>query len=399
MTINGRLYTKDLKYHKCTNLNTTSWARWLYLCVYLRSGYIYFDVYFKRRAKCKQTKRWWRKGAGRMAHTNQIYRDHIERRFKVEVWSGFVVSASSDPFVTSRRASSSSSSHRIVKYCVIRVCDSPNPPSLFLFCFVFFFIWKFCLFYFNYFRRVLFCLCEGQQLWRKILSLIVTEAAAAAEAWESAARGSRVDRECLERHRKEPRITRGKFKFNFNPTRSRACTCYPIEITSFNFEMSIATLLLVAAILAGIGRAAILDPMTAMRDDISRIKVMMETVGGNAHPDVIYYSDLRSPFWLVSFIRTGRANGALQWPVPEQAGDSIAGQRYFPGPHRQVVGLFWFSFFDLCLIFHCHISSNVKNLQERAHVWDTFQLHVSAWNEQIKSVDKKLDILSRSACL
>lgn len=40
--------------------------------------------------------------------------------------------------------------------------------------------------------------------------------------------------------------------------------------------------------------------------------------------------------------------------------------------------------------------SNVKNLQERAHVWDTFQLHVSAWNEQIKSVDKKLDILSRS---
>ena len=99
-----------------------------------------------------------------MAHTNQIYRDHIERRFKVEVWSGFVVSASSDPFVTSRRASSSSSSHRIVKYCVIRVCDSPNPPSLFLFCFVFFFIWKFCLFYFNYFRRVLFCLCEGQQL-------------------------------------------------------------------------------------------------------------------------------------------------------------------------------------------------------------------------------------------
>jgi len=42
-----------------------------------------------------------------------------------------------------------------------------------------------------------------------------------------------------------------------------------------------------------------------------------------------------------------------------------------------------------------HIDSNVKHLQERAHVWDTFQLHVSAWNEQIKSLDKKLDILSR----
>jgi len=42
-----------------------------------------------------------------------------------------------------------------------------------------------------------------------------------------------------------------------------------------------------------------------------------------------------------------------------------------------------------------HIDSNVKNVQERAHVWDTFQLHVVAWNEQIKSLDKKLDILSR----
>ena len=65
----------------------------------------------------------------------------------------------------------------------------------------------------------------------------------------------------------------------------------------------------------------------------------------------------------------------------------------------RLLASFGFFFLNLCLIFHCHISSNVKNLQERAHVWDTFQLHVSAWNEQIKSVDKKLDILSRSACL
>jgi hypothetical protein len=33
--------------------------------------------------------------------------------------------------------------------------------------------------------------------------------------------------------------------------------------------------------------------------------------------------------------------------------------------------------------------------QERAHVWDTFQLHVSAWNEQIKALDRKVDFLSR----
>ncbi|XP_026469522.1 uncharacterized protein LOC113373442 [Ctenocephalides felis] len=42
-----------------------------------------------------------------------------------------------------------------------------------------------------------------------------------------------------------------------------------------------------------------------------------------------------------------------------------------------------------------NIDSNVKHLQERAHVWDTFQLHVLAWNEQIKTVDKKMDLLSR----
>nr|CAD7259982.1 unnamed protein product [Timema shepardi] len=41
------------------------------------------------------------------------------------------------------------------------------------------------------------------------------------------------------------------------------------------------------------------------------------------------------------------------------------------------------------------LDSNIKNLQERAHVWDTFQLHVSAWNEQINTLDKKMDILSR----
>ncbi|XP_065335436.1 angiopoietin-related protein 7-like isoform X2 [Cloeon dipterum] len=42
-----------------------------------------------------------------------------------------------------------------------------------------------------------------------------------------------------------------------------------------------------------------------------------------------------------------------------------------------------------------HIDSNVKHLQERAHVWDTFQLHVSAWNEQIKALDRKVDFISR----
>ena len=42
----------------------------------------------------------------------------------------------------------------------------------------------------------------------------------------------------------------------------------------------ILAVVVVVTLLADISRAAILDPMTAMRDDISRIKVMMETVGG-----------------------------------------------------------------------------------------------------------------------
>nr|XP_023015878.1 fibrinogen alpha-2 chain-like [Leptinotarsa decemlineata] len=41
------------------------------------------------------------------------------------------------------------------------------------------------------------------------------------------------------------------------------------------------------------------------------------------------------------------------------------------------------------------IDSNIHNLQERAHVWDTFQLHLSAWNEQLASLDRKMDIISK----
>lgn len=41
------------------------------------------------------------------------------------------------------------------------------------------------------------------------------------------------------------------------------------------------------------------------------------------------------------------------------------------------------------------INSNVHNLQERAHVWDTFQLHVSAWNDQLATLDRKFDIISK----
>ncbi|XP_024942556.1 uncharacterized protein LOC107269500 isoform X2 [Cephus cinctus] len=41
------------------------------------------------------------------------------------------------------------------------------------------------------------------------------------------------------------------------------------------------------------------------------------------------------------------------------------------------------------------VDANIHGLQERSHAWDTFQLHVAAWNEQIKSLDSKMDLLSR----
>jgi hypothetical protein len=52
-------------------------------------------------------------------------------------------------------------------------------------------------------------------------------------------------------------------------------------------QLGIFVMVVIVVLVADVGRAAILDPMTAMKDDISRIKVMMETVGGNFNPHLI----------------------------------------------------------------------------------------------------------------
>lgn len=41
------------------------------------------------------------------------------------------------------------------------------------------------------------------------------------------------------------------------------------------------------------------------------------------------------------------------------------------------------------------IDSNIHNPQERAHLWDTFQHHVTPWNEQLASTDRKIDIINK----
>ena len=41
------------------------------------------------------------------------------------------------------------------------------------------------------------------------------------------------------------------------------------------------------------------------------------------------------------------------------------------------------------------LDGKVSQLQDRAHVWDTIQHHVSAWNSLMKSVDDKINHISR----
>ena len=41
------------------------------------------------------------------------------------------------------------------------------------------------------------------------------------------------------------------------------------------------------------------------------------------------------------------------------------------------------------------IEENVKNIQERAHVWDTFQHHATSWADLMTTVESKIDHISR----
>ena len=41
------------------------------------------------------------------------------------------------------------------------------------------------------------------------------------------------------------------------------------------------------------------------------------------------------------------------------------------------------------------IDENVKNIQERAHVWDTFQHHAISWADLMTTVESKIDHISR----
>ena len=41
------------------------------------------------------------------------------------------------------------------------------------------------------------------------------------------------------------------------------------------------------------------------------------------------------------------------------------------------------------------INSNLASLTSRSHLWDSFHLHIEAWNSQLHSLDQKVEILRR----
>lgn len=43
-----------------------------------------------------------------------------------------------------------------------------------------------------------------------------------------------------------------------------------------------------------------------------------------------------------------------------------------------------------------HMDANIKQLQEKAQVWDIFRHHITSWSENIKSSDQKIEILRRA---
>lgn len=43
-----------------------------------------------------------------------------------------------------------------------------------------------------------------------------------------------------------------------------------------------------------------------------------------------------------------------------------------------------------------NMDANIKQLQEKAQVWDIFRHHINSWSEHIKSSDNKIEILKRS---
>ena len=43
-----------------------------------------------------------------------------------------------------------------------------------------------------------------------------------------------------------------------------------------------------------------------------------------------------------------------------------------------------------------NLESSLAELTVRAHAWDSFEHHISAWNSQLNSLDQKMELMSRT---
>ena len=41
------------------------------------------------------------------------------------------------------------------------------------------------------------------------------------------------------------------------------------------------------------------------------------------------------------------------------------------------------------------IGTNMGSLTARSHLWDSFHLHIEAWNSQLTSLEQKIEIMKR----
>ena len=51
--------------------------------------------------------------------------------------------------------------------------------------------------------------------------------------------------------------------------------------------------------------------------------------------------------------------------------------------------------FNINIISVSNIDTNMASLTARAHLWDSFHLHIEAWNSQLTSLEQKIEIMRR----
>ena len=57
--------------------------------------------------------------------------------------------------------------------------------------------------------------------------------------------------------------------------------------------------------------------------------------------------------------------------------------------------IYYLIFQNINIISVSNIDTNMASLTARAHLWDSFHLHIEAWNSQLTSLEQKIEIMRR----